>query len=266
MSEPEPAARTVERGSGPPVLFLHGYPLHRAMWMPQLTGLSAHHRVVLLDFPGYGTAATDPVPETLAGFGEAVRAVVEGTLGGRASIAGHSFGGYVALQLYHDHPDLFERLLLVSTRSGADTPEAKEKRLATARRLANPTEHLDLDEVAKSLVAEATWAGGGPVRELVRSIVAAAPNATVVRTLTAIANRADLTPVLATIRVPTLVTWGAADRLIPPTQSQALVAGVAGARGAELSGAGHLAPLETPTEFDAAVRSFLSGTDGSRGP
>jgi 3-oxoadipate enol-lactonase len=257
---------TTERGAGRPVLFVHGYPLHRAMWTPQLTGLSAGHRIVLLDLPGYGTANSAPVPDTLAGFGDAVRSVVEGDLGGHATIVGHSFGGYVALNLYKDHPELFERLVLVSTRSGADTPEAREKRFATARRISEPGGHLDVDEVAKTLVAESTWAGGGPIREMARSIVAAAPNATVVQTLTAIANRPDLTPVLAKIRVPTLVLWGGSDQLIPPAQSQALVTGVAGARGVELPGAGHLGSLETPTEFDDAVRSFLAATDAARAP
>lgn len=236
------------------------------MWMPQLTGLTAAHRVVLLDLPGYGSAVGDPVPDTLAGFGEAARDVIERDLGGHATIVGHSFGGYVALQLYRDHPKLFDRLILVSTRSGADTPEAREKRFATARRVSEPGGHLDVDEVAKTLVSEATWTRGGPVPEIVRAIVAAAPGATVVQTLTAIANRPDLTPVLSTIRIPTLVLWGSADRLIPPAQTQALATAIPGARGVELPGAGHLGPMETPAEFDTAVRNFLMAPDGTSPP
>lgn len=261
MSSPWAWNAVVERGSGPVVLFLHGYPLHRAMWMPQLTGLSDHFRVALLDLPGYGSSAGATVPDTMAGFSEAVRAVVEGEFRGKATIVGHSFGGYVALQLYRDHPEIFERLILVSTRSGADTPEAREKRLATAARLSRPGEHLDLDETAKSLLSEATWNGGGPVVEVVRAIVASASNATIVRTLTAIANRPDQAPVLSTVRVRTLVLWGAGDRLIPPAQTQALVAAIPGARGVEIPAAGHLTSLEAPAKFNETVRSFLDETD-----
>ncbi|MCI4333052.1 MAG: alpha/beta hydrolase, partial [Thermoplasmata archaeon] len=257
MSSFPPPGAVLERGSGPALLFLHGYPLHRAMWMPQLTGLSDQYRVALLDLPGYGTSAAAAVPDTLSGFAEAVRAVVEGVFQGRATIVGHSFGGYVALQLYRDHPELFERLILVSTRAGADTPEAREKRLTTAERLARPAEHLDVDETARSLLSEATWSSGGPVVEVVRAIVASASNAAIIPTLTAIANRPDQGPVLPTVRVPTLVVWGGGDRLIPPAQTQALAAGIPGARGVEIAGAGHLSPLEAPTKFDGAVRSFL---------
>jgi pimeloyl-ACP methyl ester carboxylesterase len=264
MSKTEETSPTLERGSGPAVLFVHGYPLHRAMWMPQLTGLSDRYRISLLDLPGYGTAVNASVPDTLTGFGEAVRATVEGDLGGHATIVGHSFGGYVALQLFQDHPELFDRLILVSTRSGADSPEARAKRFAMTRQLAKPDEHLDVDDVAKTLLSEATWAARGPVLEVVRAIVAAAPNPTLVRTLTAIANRADLTPTLSTIGVPTLALWGSGDRLIPPAQTQALATGIPGARGVEIPGAGHLSPLEAPAEFDDAVRAFLTATDGAR--
>lgn len=256
---------TLERGSGPPVLFLHGYPLHRAMWMPQLTGLSDRYRVVLLDLPGYGTAIGASVPDTLAGFAEAVRATVEGDLGGKATIVGHSFGGYVALQLFRDHPALFERLILVSTRSGADSPEARQKRMAMVTKLEDPNEHLDVDDVAKTLLSEATWAGRGPVIEVVRAIVATAPNPTLRATLRAIAERPDNTSVLEKVRVPSLVLWGAGDRLIPPPQTQALATGIAGAQGVEIAGAGHLSPLEAPDVFDDAVRAFLVRSDGSRG-
>jgi pimeloyl-ACP methyl ester carboxylesterase len=261
MSKSSDSNPVLERGSGKAVVFLHGYPLHRAMWMPQLSGLSDRHRVALLDLPGYGTMAGAKVPDTLSGFSESVRSVIEGEFGGKATIVGHSFGGYVALQLYRDHPNLFERLVLVSTRSGADSPEAREKRMATAKRLSLPAEHLDVEETSKSLLAEGTWAGGGPVPEVVRAIVAAASNPTIVRTLTAIANRPDNTPVLATIRVPTLVMWGAGDRLIPPDQTKALVGAVPGGRGVEIPRSGHLSPLEAPAEFDAAVRSFLDESD-----
>lgn len=264
MAESSAPSPLLTRGSGRPVLFLHGYPLHRAMWSPQLSTLSARNRVALLDLPGYGTAARSAVPDTMAGFAEAVRAVVEGDLGGTATIVGHSFGGYVALQLYRDHPELFEGMVLLSTRSSADSAEAREKRLATATRLATASEHLDIDDTAKGLLAEATWAERGPVVEVVRAMVAAAPNASIIRTLQAIAHRPDQGSMLPTVQVPTLVVWGAGDRLIPPAQTQSLVGAIAGARGTEIPAAGHLSPLEAPARFDEAVRAFLEGTGGVR--
>lgn len=264
MSAPTLPALPLEKGYGTSVVFLHGYPLHRAMWGPQLETLSDRHRIILLDLPGYGTSKGQPVPDSLAGFAQSVAETLDKRVGGPSTIVGHSFGGYVALQLYRDRPDLFHGLALVSTRSEADSPEAREKRLATAARLASPTEKLDVDATARGLLAEANWDVEAPLVELVRGMVASAPNSTIVNTLHAIANRADLTPVLADVKVPTLVVWGAKDGLIPPARTQALVAAIPGGRGVEIPGAGHLSPLEAPEAFNEELLRFLPMADARR--
>ncbi|HKV89808.1 MAG TPA: alpha/beta fold hydrolase [Thermoplasmata archaeon] len=254
----------LQKGYGTSVVFLHGYPLNRGMWATQLETLSDRHRIVLPDLPGFGTASGEPVPDTLAGFAAAVAKTLDKAIGGPATIVGHSFGGYIALQLYQDRPDLFHGLVLVSTRSEADAPEAKAKRLATAQRLQTPGEKLDVDAAAQGLVAEAVWKEQGALADAVRGLVASAPNPALVGALKAIADRPDLTPVLAKIGVPTLVVWGAADALIPPERTQTLVPAIPGARGVEIPKAGHLSPLEAPEAFDAAVKRFLPDADARR--
>jgi pimeloyl-ACP methyl ester carboxylesterase len=72
------------------------------------------------------------------------------------------------------------------------------------------------------------------------------------------AHRPDLTPVLRTIKVPTLVIWGEEDRLIPPIETQALSQELAQATGVGIPEAGHLPMLEAPERFNDALRSFLS--------
>ena len=113
----------IERGGGLPLVFLHGYPLNHTMWMPLLESLPDGTQAVLLDLPGYGLAEDWSVPDTLAGFSESVHRALAGRFRGPAVLVGHSFGGYLALQLYHDHPDQFRGLVLTNTRSGADSPE-----------------------------------------------------------------------------------------------------------------------------------------------
>jgi pimeloyl-ACP methyl ester carboxylesterase len=248
----------VERGEGRPVVFLHGYPLNSEMWKPQLEALSNDHHVVALDLPGYGLAEEWPVPDTLAGFAEKVHLTLAARFPGPVVVVGHSFGGYLALQMYHDFPEQFSGLVLTNTRSGADTPEAREKRLATAKMLEDPAKGLDQEAVARSLVSPATWSGAGPVVTSVRSMVRAARSPTLIATLNAIAGRPDSTPVLATVNVPTAVVWGADDQLIPPAQSQAMVPLIPGGAGVEIAGAGHLPSLEAPETFNRAIRDLLA--------
>jgi len=259
MTDPSPTPwPALERGEGAPVVFLHGYPLSHAMWQPQLEALSRDHHVVLLDLPGYGLAAEWPVPNTLAGFSRHLYGMLASRFAGPLALVGHSFGGYVALQLYHDAPELFSALILTNTRSEADTPEARAQRLATAGQLEDPTHHLDVEAITRSLVAPATWARRGPVVETVRSMVRETRSSTVIASLHAIADRPDLTPVLSTVHVPTLVLWGAEDQLIPPARSQSMVPRIPNGRGVSIPGAGHLPSLEAPESFDRTLNEFLA--------
>ncbi|MGI0155327.1 MAG: alpha/beta fold hydrolase [Thermoplasmata archaeon] len=256
----------MERGSGTPVIFLHGYPLNHTMWLPQLEDFSADHHVGLLDLPGYGLARDSPVPETLAGFAGAVHETVTRRFSTPVVVVGHSFGGYISLLWYRDHPEQFRGLVLTNTRAEADSPEVREKRLATAQRLEDPAQSLDVEEVVRGLLAPATWEAGGSVVGAARAMVQGAPSSAVRATLRALAGRPDLTEVLARIRVPTLVVWGEEDHLIPPAQSQSLVPRIDGSVGAAIPGAGHLPSLEAPKSFSTALRPFLDrisvvGTD-----
>jgi 3-oxoadipate enol-lactonase len=256
-SKLDPNWPVVERGEGRPIVFLHGYPLTHAIWQPQLELLSSRHHVVLLDLPGYGLAQEWLVPNSLAGFAESVQQTLARHFSHPVVLVGHSFGGYVALELIRSYPEQFEALVLTDTRSEPDTPEAQAKRLATVQRLRDPAQTLDIDETVRALVAPATWEASAPLVETVRGIVRSVRTKTIAGTLEAIARRPDLTPVLSTVRVPTLVLWGEEDRLIPPAQSRSMVAKLPEGRGVGIPGAGHLPFLEVPDQFAEALEAFL---------
>ncbi len=247
----------IERGRGKPVVFLHGYPLSHEIWEPQLETLSAGHRVVLLDLPGYGLAREWPVPDSLAGFAEMVHRTLNRHFPSPIVIVGHSFGGYVALEMFRDNPGQFRGLVLTNTRSEPDGAEAREKRLATAQRLEDPSQRLDVEATARGLVSARTWEGAGPVLETIRRIVRDVPSRTLIGTLRALAGRPDLTPGLSTIQVPALVIWGEEDGLIPPAQSRAMLPRIRGSSGVGIPEAGHLPSLEAPAMFARAVGDFL---------
>ena len=88
-------------------------------------------------------------------------------------------------------------------------------------------------------------------------MVQSARSPTIRNTLRAMAGRPDLTPVLATICVPSLVIWGEEDRLIAPAETQAMVARIPVASGQGIPGAGHLPSLESPKQFSRALGELL---------
>src|SRR5262249_55241734 len=84
--------------------------------------------------------------------------------------------------------------------------------------------------------------------------------------LTAFAS-ADLRAVLPTIAVPALLIYGAQDARAPRPVAQALHAAIPGSRLILVPAAGHDVNLETPQEYNAAVRAFLPAVgEASRAP
>ena len=234
-------------------MFLHGYPLDHRMWDPVAPRLDLGRPPLLLDLPGYGAAEDTPAPSSLGGFAEFVRVRLDALATGPAVFVGHSFGGYVALELFRTDPQRFAGLVLTNTRSEPDSAEARAKRLELIGRLGQPGERLDVEATVRALVAPERWSEQGPVVQLVREIVSSATSFSLVATLRAIADRPDLTPVLGTIRVPSLVVWGEEDQLIPPAQTRGMVERIPGAEGAGIPGAGHLPSLEDPERFAEAL-------------
>jgi haloacetate dehalogenase len=106
------------RGSGPPVLLLHGYPENHLMWRHVAPVLARDHTVVLADLRGYGDSGK-PVPDA-AGNLYSKRFMARDQVGlmrqlgfGQFQLVGHDRGARVAHRLVLDHPDAVTRLAVL---------------------------------------------------------------------------------------------------------------------------------------------------------
>ena len=88
-------------------------------------------------------------------------------------------------------------------------------------------------------------------------IVTQRPRA-IANALAGLASRADSTPTLREIRVPTLVICGAEDAITPPSDAEAIQKGIAGSRLEIVPAAGHLSNVEAPDAFGRALAGFLA--------
>jgi 3-oxoadipate enol-lactonase len=163
-------------------------------------------------------------------------------------------GGYLALELWRQSSERIRALVLSDTRAAPDTPEGKDARDDTIRLLGEAGFKPFWEDLEPKLF------GAGTDRDLVaraRAIADEQPITGLVAALEALRDRPDSRPTLVTIDVPVLVVVGEEDALTPPSEAEAMVEELPNARLVPIPGAGHLAPLERPGEFDAEVIGFL---------
>ncbi len=234
-------------------MLLHPFPLDAGFWEPARRALGDARPALVPEFPGFG-AAPPQRGAGVDGFADAVAArISDASPTGRAVVAGCSLGGYVALSLAARHPERVAALVLADTRAEPDTAEAAAGRARTAERVLAEGTAAWLDEFVPGAVAP----DADDAARAVRAIAGRQSPEAVAGALAALAGRADRRPDLPRIAAPALVLVGAQDALTPPAMAEALAAGLPDAELVVLPGAGHLAPLERPEEFAAAVRGFL---------
>ena len=119
-----------DQGQGLAVVLIHGYPLQRAIWAPQVEALQTRFRVITPDLRGFGESQVTAGPYTMEMLADDVHALLQARGIRTAVIGGHSMGGYVALALARRHPEMLRGLILVNTRAGADSAEGKANRQA----------------------------------------------------------------------------------------------------------------------------------------
>ena len=174
---------------------------------------------------------------------------------GRFALAGHSMGGYVALEVMRQAPERVERLALLDTHARPDSPEATENR----RRLMAIADHDFPAVIAAQMPKLLTpkHLQDPALAGVIESMALAVGKEGFKRQQQAIIRRIDSRPHLKDIRCPTLVVAGRDDQLMPVELLQELADGIAGARLTVIEDCGHMAALEQPARVLAALVEWL---------
>src|ERR1044071_6810538 len=93
-----------DQGLGRPVVLIHGYPFNRTLWNEQVVALSNSYRVIAPDLRGLGESDASGGPATMNQMAQDVGLLLNHLGIARATIAGLSMGGYVALAFYKQLP------------------------------------------------------------------------------------------------------------------------------------------------------------------
>jgi 3-oxoadipate enol-lactonase len=245
-------------GTGPAILFLHGFPHNRSIWAPQLQALAGQARCIAPDLRGFGETPPAPPPYSIDQYADDIAQLLDALRLGPVAIAGLSMGGTIAFALWRRHRHLVRALLLVSARAGQDTPEVAALRRTLAIRARANGVATTVEGMAGIQLGRHTRERNPALVESVARMMAATPLDGFLGAIDAMLGREDSTPTLATIDVPAMIVAGGDDELLPASEVQRLHAAIPGSRLEVLADAGHLCNMERPAAFTHVTSDFLS--------
>ena len=207
----------------PVLLMLHGFGSSLGTWDDWADRLSADHRVIRCDLPGFGLTGADPTGDyTDARTIAVLLALMDRLEVQRATLIGNSMGGRIAWAFAAAHPDRVSKLVLVSP-DGFASPGVEYGKTQPVPLMVRALPYtLPLSLLRTNLAAayadpaKMTDASLARTRDMmlapgVRRAVIARMEQTVL---------SDPRPLLARIKAPTLLLWGNKDALIPVSNAQ----------------------------------------------
>lgn len=251
-----------ELGSGPPVILLHGFPLSRTMWQPNVGAIAdAGFRVITPDFPGFGENTSFADINTMEDMAKGVAELLNSLKIERAIIGGLSMGGYVTFALYAIHPELFAGLILCDTTSVADTDEKRKGRFELMEKIERQGSQALVENMLPNLIADSTKENDQElVAELERTFTAVNPKAAIAA-LRGMAARADHTNRLGDIIVPTILVFGEHDKVTNLDAARMMNRAIAGSKLVVIENAGHFSNQEQPATFNDAIVDLLKSVE-----
>lgn len=242
------------RGEGRRLALIHGFTQSGRAWGPAGEALARRYRLLALDAPGHGRSAR--VEADLPTGADLMAATV--AEGGPAAWLGYSMGGRYALHVALRHPDLVERLILVSTTAGIDDPDERAARRRSDEVLAGRLEEEGLEAFLRRWLAQPLFATLPPgAAELESRLEGTASGLASSLRLAGTGTQVPLWDRLASLEMPVLVVAGGLDR-----KYSELAVRLAGAIGDNatvtiMGDAGHSCHLERPRDFVEIATGWL---------
>jgi len=236
------------RGKGTALVLLHGFPLDHHTWDFVAPLLEGTFDLILPDLRGFGQSTTADSQYTMDAIAADILGLLDHLGIQKTAIAGHSMGGYVALAFAKLYTERVSGLGLVSTQVLSDPPDRKEGRYKSAAEVAEK----GISRVVEAMTPKFTT--DEKLQTSAREIMERQKPAAFIGALKAMAERMDMSALLATIKFPVVVIHGDSDSLISIDRAREVKSAVPQAHFVELKGVGHLPMMEAADETAEALK------------
>ena len=260
MSEPQfrtldladKALAYVAIGQGPTVVIIHGVGGHKEDWMGVAETLATAHRVLAVDMLGFGGSSKTGEDLSMPVQAAAIAALLDHEGANKAHIVGSSVGGWVAATLAATHPERVDRLILI------DAAGFKAMFEGPPPVNFDPGDVQEMQALIDITINSDVARTPGLARRALDTYVASGEKAITAAWGRSLFLSPRLEELLPKIAAPTLVLWGADDRLFPSVLAGVFRAQIGGARAELIPNAGHFPQIDNPDATTAAIVAFLA--------
>ena len=239
------------------LIFVHGFPYDHTMWDAQVEALSSEYFCVTYDIRGLGESSAGCGQFTMESFVDDLEAVVDEMNLVKPALCGLSMGGYISLRTVERMESKFSKLILCDTRSAADNNEGKLKRAAGIKKIDTEGVIPFINEFIPTCFSGSYMKNYEKQYKEVLSRSQKNDPVGVKGSLLAMLSRTDTTESLKNISIPALIICGEEDTLTPPDVMKEMSHRISHSNYVEISGAGHMSPIEKSTEVSNHIKKFL---------
>jgi len=251
----------LEGGQGDVILLLHGFGANKDNWTRISKHFTPHYRVIAPDLAGFGESSRQPDANyTIAAQADRVNAFVRALGIKRFHLGGSSMGGSIAGGYATHHPENVISLWLVAP-GGVASAEPSEMKKELDAGKSNPliAESVeDYNRLLDFVFVKKPFIPGPMLNQLAKDAVRSRPlNQKIFKQINMAIKTTDLESTLNGSLVPTLIVWGANDRVLHYSGAKILESVMPKAQVAIMGGVGHLPMIEKPEETAEIYLSFL---------
>jgi pimeloyl-ACP methyl ester carboxylesterase len=245
-----------DMGSGPVVVLLHGLGSRKEDWLPVLEPMAQKYRLLVPDQIGFGRSDKPLLDYSIQTYVDFLNEFLRQLKVEKASLVGESLGGWIA-GLYAAEIGGGAHLIPVEKLVLVDAAGLKQDKPIPDL---NPSSLAAMRGMMEAVFYDTSWLNEDALRKIFTDKLAAKDGFTVRSILSNPGLGAErLDERLGNIKLPTLVTWGKQDKLLPIGSGERYAAGIAGAKLVSFDKCGHVPAIEKTEEFLAAVTAFLGG-------
>ena len=263
-------------GSGPLIVLVHGITGRSEQWVPVMEALRDRYTLFAPDLLGHGESAKPRGDYSLGAYASGIRDLLIGLNAEPATIVGHSLGGGIAMQLAYQFPERCARLVLMSSGGIAREvhPLLRAASLPGAEIVLPLITHARLlgvgQAVGRALGAIGLQAGAD-IAEGARgyaSLNDSEARAAFLHTIRAVIDPTGqrisaLDRLYLAEALPSLITWGESDPIIPPRHGEIAHEAMPGSRFELIEGAGHFPQVTHPIKVARLLSEFMDETEAT---